>query len=311
MNEPNHSAPRVAVIGRDLERCRDVPGFEVDVVGVTEADLPPMLGSHPYDLIHVGLADPAGSAVLRCGQDRSYLSPSRAGDRRLADQGAPAARIRRWRPGVDRERFHPSAYAPEAIPTSDTAGERINLLHVGPLREAGEIALLADAFGLAHDRDHRLHLVLAGDAAAEEDAMRDRALDEAITVLGAVEPDALARIYATADLLVFAGASDPLAQPVLEAQASGLPVLAVDAGGVVDLVQDGRTGCLVEPSAPILAEALSGLARRATLRERLVTGALKSIGEHGWDRSLEQLAGAWSAALRPAGEATREVARAA
>jgi glycosyltransferase involved in cell wall biosynthesis len=312
MNESHHSPPHVAVIGSGLERCRDVPGFAVDLVGPTPSCLGPGIGAAGYDLLHVALSEPAGTAVLRRGQDRSYLSPGRAADRLLTAQGAPPERIRRWRPGIDRERFTPAAYRPEAIPSSDTAGERINLLHVAcPTATDAEIALLADAFGLAHDRDHRLHLVLAGDVRRETAALRDRALHDAFTGLGELSLDALAQVYATADLLIFTAAGDLLAEPVLEAQASGLPVLALDAGTATELIESGRNGCLVEPSAPVLAAAISGLARRATLRERLVTGALMTIGEHGWERALDRLAVAWAAALAPAGDRGREVARAA
>jgi glycosyltransferase involved in cell wall biosynthesis len=245
MNRYDELSPHVAVIGTGVEPCPDVPAYAVVI-----------------------------------GGERLLLSPSRAADLALIAAGADPERIHRWRPGVDRERFTPAAYRPEALPRAPAGEERIHILHL----EAAGLELATEAFLIAHDHDPRLHLLLAGDVAVPH------GLGSAATALGPLPPDRLAHVYASADLLLFADPSDLLAQPVLEAQASGLPVLAVEGGGASELIESGRSGCLVEPSVPALAAALAGLARRATLRERLVTGALIAIAELTWERSLEQLA---------------------
>jgi glycosyltransferase involved in cell wall biosynthesis len=137
--------------------------------------------------------------------------------------------------------------------------------------------------------------VLAG-RGPEENALRRR-LGSAATFLGWVDGEELARTYASADLFIFASTTDTFGQVILEAQASGLPVLAVDAGGPADLIESGRSGCLVEPDAEALADALRGLARRESLRERLATGGLVAVRERTWERSLGQLAEGYSLAL--------------
>ena len=109
--------------------------------------------------------------------------------------------------------------------------------------------------------------------------------------------DHLAHAYVSADLLIVAGATSRDPQSILEAQASGLPVLAVDAGGAVELIESGRSGCLVPADPEALAGALRWLARRATLRKRLASGGLVAARALTWERSLAQLAGAWSRAL--------------
>ena len=81
----------------------------------------------------------------------------------------------------------------------------------------------------ARERDPRLHLVLAG-GGPEEDALRER-LGEHATFLGWLEGDELARAYASADVFLFASRTDTFGQVLLEAQASGLPVVAVAEGG--------------------------------------------------------------------------------
>jgi len=256
-------------------------------------------------------------------QCQVVLSPSRAADESLRELGIPDDRIGRWDRGVDLDRFNPARYAPGILPTTHSElGVRFNVLYAGRLSSEKGIDLLAEAFLIARDHDPRLHLVLAG-RGPEEDALRHR-LGSAATFLGWVEGDRLAQVYASADLFMFASTTDTFGQVILEAQASGLPVLAVDAGGPAELIEDGRSGCLVHPDPESLAGALRGLSRREAIRERLATGGLLSVRERSWQRSLDQLAQGYSRALAGTGAEmtttkmatgevgrTREIARAA
>lgn len=235
------------------------------------------------------------------------LSPCPAADAELLALGIGAAAIHRWRPGVDPSRFHPARYDPDALGAElQLSSGRINLLHADPLDDERELRLLAGAFQLAHDRDCRLHLVVAGEGAHER--WLRRALGPAATFLGKLDGERLAGAYATADLLVHTDAADPFGTAIAEAQASGLPVLAVDSPAASELIQSGRSGCVVAPHQLALGEAIRWLARRTTLRERLTTGGLYAARERTWERSLAQLTAAWQAALSPV---PGEVARAA
>jgi hypothetical protein len=102
-----------------------------------------------------------------------------------------------------------------------------NVLYVGRLSQEKGIDLLAESFLIARDHDPRLHLVLAG-RGPEEESLRRR-LGSAATFLGWVGGDRLAQVYASADLFMFASTTDTFGQVILEAQASGLPVLATNA----------------------------------------------------------------------------------
>jgi glycosyltransferase involved in cell wall biosynthesis len=235
------------------------------------------------------------------GQCRVVLSPTRAADASLRALGIEAGRIVRWQPGVDHERFNPARYAPDVLPSGT-----FNVLYVGRLSRDQGLDLLAEAFGIARDRDPRLHLVLAGHG-PEEDPLCRR-LGRAATFLGRVQGDALARVFASADLLVFPSGTDTFGQVILEAQASGLPVLAVDAGAAAELIESGRSGCLVPSDPETLASALRGLARRGAICDRLATGGLHAVRERSWERSLAQLADGWAQAL---GAPAVEVQRAA
>jgi glycosyltransferase involved in cell wall biosynthesis/predicted metal-dependent phosphoesterase TrpH len=251
----------------------------------------PVLGSYHTELqtyARIRSGDPRVEHVMQIvlgafyGQCRIVLSPSHAADRSLAALGVEPHRVKRWDRGVDRTRFSPARADVTMLP------EAFNVLYVGRLSREKGIELLAEAFLLARDRDPRLHLVLAG-RGPEEELLRRR-LGSAATFLGWVEGDTLPRIYASADLFMFASTTDTFGQVILEAQASGLPVLAVDAGGPAELIEDGRSGCLAAPDPEALAAALRGLARREAFRKRLRAGGLLAIRERSWDRSLGQLA---------------------
>src|SRR5204862_2984136 len=141
---------------------------------------------------------------------------------------------------------------------------------------------LADAFEAARWRDPRLHLVLAG-RGPEEEQLRER-LGEHATFLGWLEGKALARVYASADVFLFASQTDTFGQVILEAQASGLPVVAVAAGGPAELIADGRSGTLVPPDARTIASVLVRLAGSHAQRERLASGGIAAVRERTWER---------------------------
>jgi glycosyltransferase involved in cell wall biosynthesis/predicted metal-dependent phosphoesterase TrpH len=258
----------------------------------------PLVGSYHTELgAYAGLR--SGDMRLRAGMDAALaafyglcsvvLSPSDPADESLRALGIPADRIARWDRGVDTSRFDPALRGPGPGP-----GE-VNVLYAGRLTKEKGADLLAEAFLRAAARDPRLRLVLAG-GGPEEGALRERLGDRA-TFLGWLEGDALARVYASADLFLFASTTDTFGQVILEAQASGLPVIAVAEGGPRTLIEDGRTGLLRPADADALATALCDLAGAPALRRRLAAAALEEARGRTWARALERLAEGYRLAL--------------
>lgn len=224
------------------------------------------------------------------------LSPSRVSDERLRSMGVPE--IGRWDRGVDVERFSPTLRTREA-------DGRVRVLYAGRLTKEKGVDLLADAFLAARARDPRLELVLAG-GGPEEVALRAR-LGSSATFLGWLEGDALARAYADSDLFLFCSQTDTFGQVVLEAQASGLPVVAVAAGGPTELIDSGRTGVLCPASAGALGDAVAGLAASPPARSRLARGGLAAVRERTWEASMAALGAGWMRALAARASASGEV----
>ncbi|MBV9047469.1 MAG: glycosyltransferase, partial [Solirubrobacterales bacterium] len=219
------------------------------------------------------------------------LSPSPATDERLSALGIPADRIARWDRGVDLRHFDPALRTRGLLP-----GE-ISVLYTGRLTEEKGIDLLADAFLTARRRDPRLHLILAG-GGPEEVRLRER-LGEQATFLGWQFGEALARTYASADLFLFASSTDTFGQVILEAQASGLPVVAVDAGGPASLISHGKTGLLAPPDPDALA---AGIASALLVGERLRRAGLAAAAARSWEGALDRLAAGYRLALVWGGE---------
>jgi glycosyltransferase involved in cell wall biosynthesis/predicted metal-dependent phosphoesterase TrpH len=321
----------------------DIPFYPGLQIGVpTVPSIVDALAEGRYDIVHVCSPGPAGIAAwllarvldiprvgsyhtelgayvaLRTGQAQLegvtnwalgafygacdvVLSPSAASDSRLGELGIASERIRRWDRGVDLRRFDPGHRTPGLLP-----GE-INVLYAGRLSKEKGVDLLADAFLEARRRDPRLHLVLAG-GGPEEGLLRER-LGERATFLGWLTGDTLARAYASADAFLFASSTETFGQVVLEAQASGLPVVAVDRGGPASLIEHGETGLLAAPEVSALADAVVSVTGTPLLSERIGRGALTAVRDRSWEAALDRLATAYHIAL--AGRADQRLERGA
>ncbi len=223
------------------------------------------------------------------GNAHHVVTPSPQSDVVVGSLGIPADRMSRWDRGVDVSRFSPSRRRDDLLP-----GE-ISVLYAGRLTKEKGVELLADAFLEARKRDPRLHLCLAG-GGPEEELLREK-LGEHATFLGWLRGDVLAEAYASADAFLFPSRTDTLGQVLLEAQASGLPVVAVAENGPLSIIEDGVSG-LLRPADPVaLADAVVSVTSDAKLADQLRVGALASVTARTWDASLERLAAGYRAAI--------------
>ena len=272
----------------------------------------PLLGSYHTELTayaglrsgRPGLADSMSLAVAAfygaCGV---ILSPSPAADAELRAMGVRQERVRRWDRGVDTSRFDPALREAGSLP-----GE-VSVLYAGRITSEKGVELLAGAFELAHRGDPRLHLVLAG-GGPEEPLLRER-LGSRASFMGWLEGAELARAYASADVFLFPSETDTFGQVILEAQASGLPVVAVAKGGPLSLIEHRHTGLLCAPDAAELAGAVLELAGSPLLRERLATAALRGARARTWEMTLGRLGDGYRVALAGDGSASDRDDRAA
>jgi glycosyltransferase involved in cell wall biosynthesis/predicted metal-dependent phosphoesterase TrpH len=267
----------------------------------------PLLGSYHTELTaYAGLrsGEQSVAEAMAMGVCAFYgacdlvLSPSPASDATLAAIGVGAEKVARWDRGVDTERFDPALREQalrELAGDAAKAPEVIDVLYAGRITHEKGADLLAETFLLARARDPRLRLVLAG-GGPEEQRLRERVGDHAV-FLGWLEGASLARAYAAADMFLFASRTDTFGQVVLEAQASGLPVVAVAEGGPLSLIEHGVSGLLCDADAAALAGAVLELAGSPALRARIAEGGLRAVSQRTWERALARLGDGYRRAL--------------
>lgn len=129
-----------------------------------------------------------------------------------------------------------------------------------------------------------------GERGRLEEMVRERGLERQVRFLGAVPPRRLADLYALADVCVVPSHTESFGLVALEAQASGTPVVATAVGGLVEVVEDGVTGFLIEGRDPAaFAGRIGELLASAELCERMGAAARERASRYTWDRSVERL----------------------
>lgn len=206
------------------------------------------------------------------------LAPSSWAMQALRERGVP--RVHRWGRGVDTTRFNP-AKREDALRARLAPHGELLVGYVGRLAPEKQVERLGALAGLPGIR-----LVVVGDGPSEP---RLRELLPGAAFLGFQDGEALAATYASLDVFVHTGEAETFCQAVQEALASGVPVVAPDAGGPRDLVEPGRTGYLVPPGDDgELRAAVRGLADPA-LRERLGAAARRSVLGRTWLTVCDEL----------------------
>lgn len=115
----------------------------------------------------------------------------------------------------------------------------------------------------------------------------------------------LAECYAAGDIFVFTGAEETFGNVVVEAMASGTPVIAPNSGGVVDLVADGETGYLYKPGdAKDLMAAFKKLAGDRELAKRMGQAGYERAQQFTWQNSFEILLGVYEKLLAEKAQTT-------
>ena len=185
----------------------------------------------------------------------------------LARAGVPRERIVVIPSGVDCAHFRPPQAAERAAARAALGLEAIARVRRGD-------ATAAQSAAAAHLAPRPV-AIIAGDGSlrrALSDDIRRLGLDGAVRMLGQVE-DARPILWAL-DVFAMPSLNEGLGVAMLEAMACGLAVVASRAGGIVDAIDDGRSGMLVEPANSVaLAQALTGLCADQSTRFALGTVA--------------------------------------
>lgn len=219
----------------------------------------------------------------------AVYAPSEATGRELAEKGVSPSKIKVYPRGVDTDRFHPAKRNGVYTSRYGVADGAVRMLYVGRVSKEKNLHVLTDAYRsiLAAGWSARLAIVGDGPYRAE---MESALAGTPALFTGFVEGDALAELYASSDFLVFPSATDTFGNVVLEAQASGIPVIVTDRGGPCENVAPGETGLVVAAgSAEALAGAMAALIDDAPRRTEMGQAARAYMETRGFDAAFERL----------------------
>lgn len=205
-------------------------------------------------------------------------------------------RVRLWPQGVDTRRFHPdkaSARLRERL-SRGHASDRL-LLYVGRLApEKGIERLKAILQEIPGTR-----LAIVGDGPARRNLEREFAGTRAVFT-GLLHGEELAAAYASADAFLFPSTTDTLGLAMIEALASGLPIIAARSGASREVVSEGENGLFYEAgSRGALAAAVRRLFSDDAFREALARRARAAAEERDWGAATRALRGYYQEALGP------------
>ena len=193
--------------------------------------------------------------------------------------------------GVDAERFRPEG---PSVRDALKLGDKRVVLTVARLVPIKNVELLMEAVALVRERLAGVHLLVVGDgpeAAALRHLVRARALTDAVTFIGSVAQPDTPRYYRAADVFALSSDFDNSPNAVLEAMASGLPVVTTDVGGVREFVAD-RVGGAVVPAraAEALADGLNKyLSSTQAARDAGAFNRARALSEFTWRASALRL----------------------
>ena len=326
---PPMPVPGVEVIGMESVGEQTTGDFEADI----EALVQTVVAKHqetPFDVIHAQYGYPTGLAALEasrrtgvpnvvsiqggdghwvgecCGTHRDAMlavlghagavligsaSFARSVHRRL---GTPLDRFTIVPGAVNVERFRPRAGR-----ALGGLGEPPTLLYHGRVDRRKGVLDLLDALVLLRDRGRGVRLAVSGigpDVGAVNERVAALGLADRVDVLGlAGYADAPAR-YHRGDVFVSPTYAEGFSNTILEAMASGLPIVSCEVVGVVDCLGDGRDALLVPPQAPgPLADAVDRLLADGALRQRLAETALDEARTlYSWRARARQIAGVYA-----------------
>ncbi len=215
--------------------------------------------------------------------------PSRATGAELIAKGIHEDKIRFYPRGIDTERFHPDKRSGFFKTNYKVQNNDLKLLYVGRVSKEKNLPRLVEVFKNISQVRKSVHLVVVGDG-PYLDEMKAALRGTSATFTGYLAGDDLAEAYASSDVFIFHSTTDTFGNVVLEAQASGLPVIVTDQGGPMENLIDGETGHIL-PAEDIdgFVNAVLRLADNPDLLNDMKAAARKYVEKRTFEAAyLEQ-----------------------
>ncbi len=260
----------------DLVQCSTPGPLGLAALAAARITGTPVIGQFHTDVPEYALrltGDPAAAAIAKLlvgwfyrAMDR-VLVPSAWVAELVRGLGVDADRLTRVPRGIDLARFSPTHRTPEAFARWGLRGHPV-LLYVGRLSREKSLDQLMAAFRALGVDAPEARLVLVGEGPMRAELERD--LPPGCVMTGVVTGPELAALYASAHAFVYPSTTETFGNAVVEAQASGLPVIVPTRGATSELMVNGVTGFTVDDGdIDGLHLAMRRLVRDPELRARM------------------------------------------
>lgn len=219
-----------------------------------------------------------GPLLKRIWTDASALVACSDGLKNRALRFLPSANIDIIPNGIDLDKFHPAS-------SRELSGE-LKLLTVGRLSVTKRFEMLVDAVEILSKQGKNVHLTISGGGgllAELKNLVEQKKLTDIINLTGRIESEKMPDVYGAHDMFVSASMQEGMSNAMLEAMASGLPIITTRCEGVEELISDN--GVVVgTDSAESLAEAINNLAENKQAYSTMCVLARRRAENFDWDK---------------------------
>jgi glycosyltransferase involved in cell wall biosynthesis len=204
-------------------------------------------------------------------------------------RGFDPAKLKIFPRGLDTELFNPTQRDPTFFEKFGATNGQVRLLYVGRVSKEKDLDVLASAYRRLRDEGLSIQLFVVGHGPYAQ-ALSETLPDAFFT--GYLRGRDLAKAYASADIFVFPSTTDTFGNVIIEAQASGVPVIVSDSGGPKELVEDKANGLITKShDVEDFSRAIRELVLDAALRERMADRARQSVIDRTWPAAFRKF---WS-----------------
>jgi glycosyltransferase involved in cell wall biosynthesis len=166
----------------------------------------------------------------------------------------------------------------------------MRILFVGRICKQKNLPLLIDSFEKISNK-YSLVLDIVGDGPDTEKVKKlimKKKLQNKVIMKGIKKGRDLEEIYKKSDIFILTSRQESFGTVLIEAMASGIPIVANKIPAVRNVIKDGYNGLLVKPTPENLAKAIERLINNPKLREKLAKNGLKEVKKYSWDKVVDQ-----------------------
>ena len=201
-------------------------------------------------------------------------------------RGFEPAKLKIFPRGLDTQLFTPTRRDPHFFEKFGAKNGKVRLLYVGRVSREKDLDLLAEAYRRLRDEGLSIQLCVVGHGPYSKEF--SEALPDALFT-GYLKGEELAEAYASADIFVFPSTTDTFGNVIIEAQASGVPVIVSDSGGPKELVDNERNGLITKShDVEDLTRAIRELVSNPERRKQMGTVARESVVDRTWPTAFRR-----------------------